>query len=114
MPTYGYECQKCKEQFEIVQKITEDSLKIHEGCGGDLKKLVYPVGISFKGSGFYVNDYNKTSPKAKPAATDEKATTESTTTTETKTETKTETTTPATPTPAAAPASPAPSTKSEK
>ena len=100
MPTYGYECKKCNVQFEIFQKITEDSLKIHENCGGELRKLVYPVGISFKGSGFYVNDYAKKSPSAKPAgATDKPETTDSPSastdsksesTSETKPETKTE------------------------
>ncbi len=63
MPTYGYECQACKVQFETVQRITEDALRIHEGCGGALKRLLYPVGIVFKGSGFYVNDYGKTGKK---------------------------------------------------
>jgi len=92
MPTYGYECQTCKEQFEIVQKITEDALKVHEGCGGALKKLLYPVGIVFKGSGFYVNDYAKSGKKEGAAAsTDTKSETKSDSSSETKSETKTET-----------------------
>jgi putative FmdB family regulatory protein len=57
LPTYGYECTKCHEQFEIFQRITDDPLSIHEGCGGELRRMVFPVGIVFKGSGFYVNDY---------------------------------------------------------
>ncbi len=57
MPTYGYQCTRCNEQFEVFQRITEDALTIHEDCGGELRKLVYPVGIMFKGPGFYVNDY---------------------------------------------------------
>ena len=57
MPTYGYECAKCRDQFEVVQRMTEDPLSIHEGCGGQLRRLLYPVGIVFKGPGFYVNDY---------------------------------------------------------
>lgn len=61
MPTYGYECKSCKEQFETIQRITEDPLKIHDGCGGELRRLLYPVGIVFKGPGFYVNDYAKQS-----------------------------------------------------
>ena len=59
MPTYGYECTACGEQFEVNQRITDEPLTIHEGCGGELRKLVYPVGIVFKGSGFYVNDYSR-------------------------------------------------------
>jgi putative FmdB family regulatory protein len=59
VPTYGYECNSCKERFEVFQKITEEPLTIHDGCGGQVRRLLYPVGIVFKGSGFYVNDYSK-------------------------------------------------------
>ncbi len=61
MPTYGYECNSCKERFEVFQKITEEPLTIHDGCGGQVRRLLYPVGIVFKGSGFYVNDYARKS-----------------------------------------------------
>jgi putative FmdB family regulatory protein len=64
VPTYGYECTKCHEEFEVFQRITEDPLTIHDGCGGELRKLMYPVGIVFKGAGFYVNDYAKNGAKA--------------------------------------------------
>jgi len=57
MPTYGYECVSCDNQFEIFQSIKDDALTTCETCGGALRKRIYPVGISFKGSGFYVNDY---------------------------------------------------------
>lgn len=57
MPTYGYECLSCDNQFEIFQSIKDDPLKVCDSCGGTLRKRIYPVGISFKGSGFYVNDY---------------------------------------------------------
>jgi len=57
MPTYGYECLSCNNQFEIFQSIKDDALTTCETCGGALRKRIYPVGISFKGSGFYVNDY---------------------------------------------------------
>lgn len=62
MPTYGYECLSCDNQFEIFQSIKDDALTTCSECGGTLRKRIYPVGISFKGSGFYVNDY-----AAKPA-----------------------------------------------
>jgi len=68
MPTYGYECKECKEQFETVQKITADPLTVHDGCGGELRRLLYPVGIVFKGSGFYVNDYAKSGSKESGSA----------------------------------------------
>src|SRR2546423_1469181 len=93
MPTYGYECLSCKEQFETVQRITEDALKIHDNCGGKLRRLLYPVGIIFKGSGFYVNDYaKKAGPDAKSdSASDAKADTKSESNGEAKAEGKTET-----------------------
>lgn len=59
MPTYGYKCTECNDEFEIMQKITADPLKKCEKCEGTLKKLLYPVGIVFKGSGFHINDYRK-------------------------------------------------------
>jgi putative FmdB family regulatory protein len=62
MPTYGYECLSCDNQFETFQSIKDDALTTCTECGGTLRKRIYPVGISFKGSGFYVNDY-----AAKPA-----------------------------------------------
>jgi putative FmdB family regulatory protein len=104
VPTYGYECTACKDQFEVVQRITEDALAIHEGCGGELRRLLYPVGIVFKGPGFHVNDYGRNGknstaekqaqtksddPPAK-AATESKSDSTTTATTETKTETKSE------------------------
>ena len=57
MPTYGYECLSCDNQFEIFQSIKDDALTTCTVCGGTLRKRIYPVGIAFKGSGFYVNDY---------------------------------------------------------
>ena len=57
MPTYGYECLSCDNKFEVIQSIKDDPLTTCESCGGTLRKRIYPVGIAFKGSGFYVNDY---------------------------------------------------------
>ncbi|HXL77730.1 MAG TPA: FmdB family zinc ribbon protein [Candidatus Eisenbacteria bacterium] len=57
MPTYGYRCSNCGHEFEIQQKITDQPLKACPMCQGKLAKILYPVGISFKGSGFYTTDY---------------------------------------------------------
>jgi putative FmdB family regulatory protein len=57
MPTYGYRCGSCGHQFEIVQRISEEPLTTCPTCQGKLSKVLYPVGISFKGSGFYTTDY---------------------------------------------------------
>ncbi|MDQ2686552.1 MAG: FmdB family transcriptional regulator [Armatimonadota bacterium] len=111
MPTYGYQCLACDNQFEVFQSIKDDPLKVCESCGGELRKRVYPVGIAFKGSGFYVNDYAAKSKSsgdegggsaakadAKPEA---KAEAKSDTKTETKTEPKVEAPKAETKTPAA-------------
>jgi len=57
MPTYGYQCTRCENAFEIVQRMSDSPLSICDSCGGELRKKIFPVGIQFKGSGFYVNDY---------------------------------------------------------
>jgi putative FmdB family regulatory protein len=56
MPTYEYRCADCGHTFDIVQAFTDDALTECPECGGRLKKVFGNVGISFKGSGFYVND----------------------------------------------------------
>lgn len=56
MPTYVYECAKCGDELEVWQSFSEDSLKKHSGCGGKLTKVLQPVGIVFKGSGFHKTD----------------------------------------------------------
>ena len=56
MPTYQYSCTECGEQIEAVQKFTDEPLQICSACGGKLRKVFSPVGIVFKGSGFYRND----------------------------------------------------------
>jgi putative FmdB family regulatory protein len=57
MPTYVYACSSCKELFEVEQRITESPLTSCPcGSEGTVKRVIQPVGIAFKGSGFYVND----------------------------------------------------------
>jgi putative FmdB family regulatory protein len=56
MPTYGYRCKDCGSEFERFQKMTDAPVTTCDSCGGAVKRLLYPVGIQFKGSGFYVND----------------------------------------------------------
>jgi len=56
VPTYEYACADCGERLEAVQKFTDDPLTICVACGGKLRKLFSPVGIVFKGSGFYRTD----------------------------------------------------------
>ena len=56
MPTYVYECAKCGDEFELWQSFTDEPLKKHSGCGGKVTKVLQPVGIVLKGSGFYKTD----------------------------------------------------------
>ncbi len=56
MPTYQYACTHCAERSEVVQKFTDEPLLVCSLCGGRLRKVFSPVGIVFKGSGFYRTD----------------------------------------------------------
>ena len=56
MPTYQYACTDCAERIEVVQKFTDEPLLVCGTCGGRLRKVFSPVGIVFKGSGFYRTD----------------------------------------------------------
>jgi putative FmdB family regulatory protein len=62
VPTYQYVCTECGGQLEAVQKFTDEPLKVHEDCGGRLRKVFSPVGIVFKGSGFYRTDNRGSGP----------------------------------------------------
>jgi putative FmdB family regulatory protein len=67
MPTYQYECEACKHEFEILQSMSEPKLTICPSCHKE--KLVRLIGsgagMIFKGSGFYETDYKK---KSAPSA----------------------------------------------
>lgn len=70
MPTYGYQCTQCNHEFSVFQNMKDDPIKICPECAGAVKRLLYPVGIVFKGSGWYINDSRKpdTSEGSAPAA----------------------------------------------
>jgi putative FmdB family regulatory protein len=75
LPTYSYRCTSCEHAFDIHQAFTDDNLTICPNCGGALRKVFSPIGVSFSGSGFYRNDSrseNKTTdaPGRKVASTD--------------------------------------------
>jgi len=73
MPTYEYECEKCKHQFELVQSIADKSLTVcppnlchlKKWGKGKVKRMITAgAGLIFKGSGFYITDYRSDSYKA--------------------------------------------------
>jgi len=70
MPTYSYRCERCDEEFDIFQSFSAKSLKVHEDCGGSLRKIFHPTGVVFKGSGFYVTDSRKGSGAPGPSKGD--------------------------------------------
>ncbi|MDP9457909.1 MAG: FmdB family transcriptional regulator [Actinobacteria bacterium] len=69
MPIYEYKCEN-GHVFDIMQKMSEAPLTECVECGAPVRKVLQPVGISFKGSGFYSTDYNN-----KATKTDTKETT---------------------------------------
>lgn len=56
MPTYEYACVECGEHLEVVQSMSDPPLAVCTTCGGRLRKVFSPIGIVFKGSGFYRTD----------------------------------------------------------
>jgi putative FmdB family regulatory protein len=65
MPTYEYACTECGDRTEVVQSISDAPPTVCTVCGGQLRRVFSPVGIVFKGSGFY-----RTDSRGKPAKTD--------------------------------------------
>jgi putative FmdB family regulatory protein len=61
MPLYEYRCEGCGEKFEIIQKFSDRPMTTHDKCGGSVHRLLSAPALQFKGSGWYVNDYAKTS-----------------------------------------------------
>ncbi|MBI2167980.1 MAG: FmdB family transcriptional regulator [Actinobacteria bacterium] len=83
MPTYHYRCASCEQHLEVVQSMTDDPITECAACGGQMQKVLLPVGIVLKGSGFYRTDNrsgSKTATKAseKSQKTETKGTAEST------------------------------------
>jgi len=69
MPLYEYQCRTCGVRFERRQHISDEPVQVCPECGGQVVRLIQPVGIVFKGSGFYVTDNRAKSSTAKPGST---------------------------------------------
>jgi putative FmdB family regulatory protein len=67
LPIYEYRCEVCGHTLELFQKFSDEPLKTCEVCGGQVSKVLHPVAIHFKGSGFYTTDYGRGSSKARAA-----------------------------------------------
>ena len=57
MPLYEYRCQRCQNTFEVIQKFSDEPVRVHDGCGGVVERLLSPPALQFKGTGWYVTDY---------------------------------------------------------
>jgi putative FmdB family regulatory protein len=67
MPVYTYRCESCGVQFERQQSYTDAPLRICPECRKKtLKKVISPVGVVFKGSGFYSTDNRPSSGTSSP------------------------------------------------
>jgi putative FmdB family regulatory protein len=109
MPLYEYKCHKCGKTIEVLQKFSDEPLRTHEDCGGEVERLISASAFHLKGSGWYATDYAKSNgepgaaekaDKAEKKADDKKAEDKKTeskpsesasgSSTETKTESKSE------------------------
>ena len=70
MPIYVYACTSCGERTEAKQGFDDPPLEICPQCGGKLRKMYSPVGIVFKGSGFYSTDAKRSGSSTKSSSTD--------------------------------------------
>ena len=59
MPIYEYHCDDCGQEFEVMQKITEEPLGTCKVCGGRVHRLISRNGFVLKGKGWYATDYGK-------------------------------------------------------
>lgn len=61
MPLYEYECRVCGVRFERMQHFNDEPVRTCPECGGQVQRLIHPVGIVFKGPGFYATDHRSSS-----------------------------------------------------
>ena len=68
MPTYEYECDKCREHFDMRQRFFDEAVAECPKCQSKSHRVFCPAPVIFKGSGFYVTDYRKEKDTEKVAA----------------------------------------------
>lgn len=56
MPNYEYECTECNHRFERLQRFSDPPVDTCPQCRSAVRRVLHPVGIVFKGSGWYVTD----------------------------------------------------------
>jgi putative FmdB family regulatory protein len=70
VPTYDYQCRTCGVITEVIHSMLDAGPSACDRCGGELRRVLYPTGIIFKGSGFYRNDSRATSEKSGASGAD--------------------------------------------
>jgi putative FmdB family regulatory protein len=94
MPIYTYRCSHCGVQFDIRQSFQDETLSVCPECGDEaLHKVFQPVGIVFKGSGFYSTDNRSPSGQVPERASKEEKSSSDSTATKTESSTEKESTT---------------------
>ncbi len=88
MPIYEYNCNKCKEQFEVIQKFSDPLLSKCPKCSGEVTKLISQCTFHLKGTGWYATDYVKKDREITPQGEKPKMEASSETTSGTKSEEK--------------------------
>jgi putative FmdB family regulatory protein len=53
MPLYEYKCHSCGKTFEVIEKFSDEPLKTHAGCGGEVERLISAPAFHLKGTGWY-------------------------------------------------------------
>jgi putative FmdB family regulatory protein len=72
LPLYEYQCRKCGERMEKIQKFSAPVLTKCAKCGGEMERMLSAPAIQFKGTGWYVTDYARKSPEG-PSSTSERS-----------------------------------------
>ncbi|HET7484636.1 MAG TPA: FmdB family zinc ribbon protein [Solirubrobacterales bacterium] len=67
MPIYEYKCEK-GHVFDVIQRMTDEALTECQECGAPAVRVLHPVAVHFKGSGFYNTDYGKKKKGAAPSS----------------------------------------------
>ena len=83
MPIYEYECEQCGVRFEKSQRFVDPVLTECPECSGHVHRVMQPVGIIFKGSGFYATDHHSASGSTPRASKKEESKPDTTSKTET-------------------------------
>jgi putative FmdB family regulatory protein len=81
VPTYDYQCRSCGSVTEVIHSMLADGPSVCERCGGELRRVLYPTGIIFKGSGFYRTDSRGTDTRGTDTRGSSSSSTETKTTT---------------------------------